>query len=101
VRRAYLGVAGATRPVPPRDADRLGRSTAIGVTEVVDGSPAARAGLRPGDLLLEVDGVAVRDAGGLQRLMVAGAIGRPLTLRVLRNGRTDEIHAVPGELRES
>src|SRR5438132_974533 len=33
VRRAYLGVAGATRPVPPRDAHRLGRSTAIGVTE--------------------------------------------------------------------
>ena len=100
VRRAYLGVAGATRPLPPRDADRLGRSTAIGVTEVVDGSPAARAGLRPGNLLLEVDGVPVRDAGGLQRLMVAGAIGRPLTLRVLRNGRTDAIDAVPGELRE-
>ena len=101
VRRAYLGVAGATRPVPPRDAHRVGRSTAIGVTEVVQGSPAARAGLRPGDLLLDVGGTPVRGAGDLQRLMVASAIGRPLTLRVLRDGRTDDLDAVPGELREA
>jgi S1-C subfamily serine protease len=92
VRRAYLGVAGATRPLPPR--------TARGVAEVVDGSPAARAGLRPGDLLLEVDGTPVRDAGDLQRLMVAGAIGRPLELRVLQGGRIVELSAVPGELRD-
>ena len=101
VRRAYLGVAGATRPVPPRAAHRLGRSSAIGVTEVVQGSPAARAGLRPGDLLLDVGGTPVRSAGDLQRLMAAGAIGRPLSLRVLRDGRIDDIDAVPGELRES
>jgi S1-C subfamily serine protease len=100
VRRAYLGVAGATRPLPPRTARELGRATAIGVAEVVDGSPAARAGLRPGDLLLEVDGTPVRDAGDLQRLMVAGAIGRPLELRVLQGGRMVEVSAVPGELRE-
>jgi S1-C subfamily serine protease len=100
VRRAYLGVAGATRPLPPRTARETGRSAAIGVAEVVDGSPAARAGLRPGDLLLEVDGTPVRDAGDLQRLMVAGAIGRPLELRVLQGGRMVELSAVPGELRE-
>jgi S1-C subfamily serine protease len=100
VRRAYLGVAGATRPLPPRTARQIGRTTAIGVAEVVEGSPAARAGLRAGDLLLEVDGVPVRGAGDLQRLMVAGAIGRPLGLRVLQGGRMAELSAVPGELRE-
>jgi S1-C subfamily serine protease len=100
VRRAYLGVAGATRPLPPREARRLERSTAIGVAEVVEGSPAARAGLRAGDLLLEVGGIAVREAGDLQRLMVAGAIGRPLALTVLQEGRMRELSAVPGELRE-
>ena len=68
---------------------------------MVQGSPAARAGLRPGDLLLDVGGTPVRSAGDLQRLMAAGAIGRPLSLRVLRDGRIDDIDAVPGELRES
>ncbi len=100
VRRAYLGLAGATRPLPPRTARELGRSTAIGITDVVGGSPAARAGLRPGDLLLDVGGTPVHAAGDLQRLMVAGAIGRRLGLRLLREGRPVELDAVPSELRE-
>src|SRR5437764_797437 len=47
VRRAYLGIAGGSRPVPPRVAATLGRRQAIEVVEVVAGSPAERAGLRP------------------------------------------------------
>ena len=43
---------------------------------MVEGSPAARAGLRPEDLIVEVDGVALTDVGDLQRLMVAERIGR-------------------------
>ena len=100
VRRAYLGLAGATRPLPPRTARELNRPTAIGITDVVGGSPAARAGLRAGDLLLDVGGTPVHAAGDLQRLMVAGAIGRPLPLRLLRDGRAVELDAVPSELRE-
>jgi S1-C subfamily serine protease len=100
VRRAYLGVAGGTRPLPPPTARRLGRRTGVGVAEVVEGSPAARAGLRAGDLLLEVGGIPVQAAGDLQRLMVAGAIGRPLALRALQGGRLVELTAVPAELRE-
>ena len=100
VRRAYLGVAGGTRPLPPRITRQLGRRSGVGVAEIVEGSPAARAGLRAGDLLLEVDGVPVHGAGDLQRLMVAGAIGRPLTLRALQGGRLIELTAVPSELRE-
>src|SRR3954467_1025530 len=49
VRRAYIGIAGGSRPVPPRAAARLGRDRAIEVVEVVDGQPAQRAGLRRGD----------------------------------------------------
>jgi S1-C subfamily serine protease len=101
VRRAYLGVAGGTRPLPPRLARQLDRRTGVGVAEVVDGSPAARAGLRSGDILLEVGGVPVRGAGDIQRLMVAGAIGRRLALRALQGGRLVELTAVPSELREA
>ena len=57
VRRAWLGVAVGPRPLPPRVAGRLGRGSAVEVVEVVEGSPADLAGLRPEDLLVELDGV--------------------------------------------
>src|SRR5437763_7332644 len=55
-RRAYLGIAGGTRPLPPRVSSRLQRSSGDEVVEVVDGSPAAQAGLRPEDLVVEPHG---------------------------------------------
>ena len=80
VRRAYLGVAGGTRPLPPRLADRLGQERGIEVVEVVDGSPAQLAGIRPGDILVAGDGAPLRDARDLQRMMTGDRvrrIGRP------------------------
>src|SRR5499427_2507327 len=76
VRRAYVGIAGGPRPLPPRVAGELGRDRAIEVVEVVAGSPADRAGLRPEDLIVSVDGADVTDVGDLQRLMTAERIGR-------------------------
>jgi S1-C subfamily serine protease len=98
VRRAWLGIAGAGRALSPRLARALGQPAGIGVSEVVAGSPAARAGLRDGDLILAVDGHPVTDAGDLQRLMLDEAIGRDLVVRILRLGETLELHAVPDEL---
>jgi S1-C subfamily serine protease len=98
VRRAWLGIGGAHRPLPPRLARRLGQRGGIGVTEVVAGSPAARVGLRSGDLILDVDGHPVVDAADLQRLMLDEAIGRPLRLRVLRLGELVDLDPVPAEL---
>ena len=66
-RRAYIGIAGGPRPVPPRLAGELGRRNAVEVVEVVDGSPAAKAGLRPEDLIVALDGTPVSSAGDLQR----------------------------------
>ncbi len=98
VRRAYIGIVGGSRPLPPRLAAQLGRGAGIEVVEVVDGSPAARAGLRPEDLIVEVDGVALADVGDLQRLMVAERIGRGLATKVFRDGHTSELTLVPEEL---
>ena len=98
VRRAWLGIAGARRPLPPRVARRLGQAAGIGVEEVVASSPAAAAGLRSGDLILEVDGHVVQDSGDLQRLMLDEAIGRSMRIRVLRLGELAELQAVPAEL---
>jgi S1-C subfamily serine protease len=98
VRRAYLGIAGGPRPVPPAARSEAGGDTCIEVVEVVDGSPAARAGLRAEDLILAVDGQPTARVEDLQRLMVADLIGVPVTVRLLRAGRAQEVELVPAEL---
>jgi serine protease Do len=98
VRRAYLGIAGGSRPLPPRVAARLGRDQAIEVVEVVAGSPAERAGVRAEDLIVALDGDALRDVGDLQRQMTDDAIGRELRLDVVRSGEPRTLTAVPSEL---
>jgi S1-C subfamily serine protease len=86
VRRAWLGVAVGPRPLPPRVAGRLGRRAAVEVIEVVEGSPAARSGLRVEDLLVELDGIPLDDADDLQRLMTSDRIGHRAKLSVVRDG---------------
>ena len=100
VRRAYIGVAGGPRPLPPRASARWGRRNAVEVVEVVPDGPAERAGIRPGDLVVEVDGRAVEDAADLQRMMVAELIGRPVEATVWRTERAVSLRLVPGELDE-
>jgi serine protease Do len=97
-RRAYLGIAGGTRPLPPRLARALGREAGVEVVQVVDETPAAEAGLRPEDLIVELDGVPVTDVGDIQRLMVVEKIGAPVPVRLLREGRELELSIVPAEL---
>jgi len=101
VRRAWLGLASTPAPLPPALARRYGRRQGVRIVEVVPGSPADRAGLRPGDLLLSAAGGPITDAQGLQRLMLADAIGRPLDLTVLRSGALVDVVAVPTELADA
>jgi serine protease Do len=100
VRRAWLGVAVGPRPLPPRVAGRLGRGTAVEVIEVVDGSPADLAGLRPEDLLVELDGLRLEGADDLQRMMTVERIGAAVKATVVREGELRAITLTPGELPE-
>ena len=98
VRRAFLGIAGGTRPLAPAIAQRLGRKAGVEVQEVVAGSPAAAASLRGGDVIVSVGDVAVAKAGDLQRLMVEAQIGAKLPLTVLRANKLVTVDVVPVEL---
>jgi S1-C subfamily serine protease len=81
VQRGWLGI----RPIEPA---RAGVELATGalVWIVVPGSPAARAGLQRGDVILKFDGIVVDDAERLRWLSANAGVGKPITLRV-RRGR--------------
>src|SRR5579872_6043040 len=98
VRRAFLGIAGGTRPLSPALIAKIGRKAGVEVQEIVAGSPAAAASLRSGDVIVEVDGAGVAKAGDLQRLMVEARIGARLTLRVVRDERLVSLGVTPTEL---
>jgi S1-C subfamily serine protease len=98
VRRAYLGLAGTPAPLPPALAAQRGQRLGLRIVEVVPGAPAARAGLRVGDVLLSAGAEPVTSAQALQRLMLADAIGRPLALTALRSEALVDVIAMPVEL---
>jgi S1-C subfamily serine protease len=98
VRRAYLGIAGGPRPLPPRVRSSVDMRSAVEVVSVVEGSPADRAGLRPEDLIVSVDGTPTATVDELQRLMVEELIGRPVQVRAVREGRVVSLRLVPDEM---
>jgi S1-C subfamily serine protease len=98
VRRAYLGFAGDSRPLPPRLARRLDRRGGVEVVDVVQGSPAERAGLRPEDLIVAIAGTPVEKVDDVQRLMTSELIGRETMVDVVRGGNDVRLTLVPVEL---
>jgi S1-C subfamily serine protease len=100
VRRAYIGIAGGPRPLPPQARTRLGRKGGVEVVEVVEGSPAERAGVRAEDLIVELDGRPIERVDEVQRLMTGQAIGQPLAVQVLRGERLLDLEIRPEELSE-
>jgi S1-C subfamily serine protease len=98
VRRAYLGIVAAPTPLPAWLHGRVGRKEGLRVAELVPDGPAARAGLRIGDVLVSAAGSPVTTARDLQSLMFAEAIGKTLEITVLRNGALVDVIAQPSEL---
>jgi S1-C subfamily serine protease len=96
--RAYIGIAGGSRPLPPRLARELGRTTCVEVVEVVEGSPAALAGLRPEDMIVAVEDTPVEGVDDLQRLMAGELIGSRVPATVVREGVRLTVELVPVEL---
>ena len=98
VRRAYIGIVGGPRPLPPRVARETGSLSAVEVVQIMPGSPADRAGLRAEDLIVEIDGVEVGGMDDVQRLTDSGVIDRLVAIIVFRNGARLELSLRPEEL---
>ena len=88
VTRGWLGVQ--IQPVTAGIADSLGLKKAEGamVDEPQNGSPAAKAGIEPGDVIIAVDGTPVKDARELARTIAMTAPNTSVKLDILRNGET-------------
>ncbi|MET1152992.1 trypsin-like peptidase domain-containing protein [Arthrobacter sp.] len=101
VRRAYLGLVSTPVRLPAHMALRSGQRDALRVVEVIAGSPAGRAGIMPGDLVVDAGRRHVSSAESLQKLLFADAIGVPFPMTVLRSGALVDVIALPEELAET
>ena len=88
-------------PLPPALAAKTGRRRGLQVAQVLPGSPAADAGLRVDDIVLDASGQPIASSTALQQLMVEDAIGRRIEITVWRNGALVDVVAVPRELVDS
>ncbi|MFZ4122219.1 MAG: Do family serine endopeptidase [Caulobacterales bacterium] len=91
-RRGWLGVTFSALQVTP--------SRGAIVSRVSPGGPAARAGLRPGDVIARFDGRAVPDDRALTRMIAEAEVGRAVSLEVLRGGREMTVAVEIGRLDE-
>jgi S1-C subfamily serine protease len=100
VRRAWLGISGAQITLAPALAKRIGSPTGLQVAGVSPNSAAEEAGLRRGDVVVELAGRLVVSTTAVQQLMVEDAIDKPIEITVWRNGALVDVIAVPRELDE-
>ena len=101
VRRAYIGIAAQQLALSRRrrHAAGLAQENAVMVANVEPGSPAQRADLRVGDIILSLDGIPVTGADDLIRMLAGEKIGRAVEIDTLRSGERHTLSLVPGERR--
>jgi S1-C subfamily serine protease len=99
VRRASIGVAGHTAPLPRRVAHAAGLANRSGVVVIAveARSPASRAGIAQGDVILALDEQAITGVDDLVRLLDGSRIGQPSRLRLLRQGEVRDVEVTPVE----
>jgi S1-C subfamily serine protease len=99
IRRSYLGVGGQTAKIHRRLVRHfhLPNETGMLVIHVEPGSPASRAGLREGDMIVEFDGHAVAGIDDLHKLLTGAQVGVRSTLAVLRHTEKLQLEIVPEE----
>jgi S1-C subfamily serine protease len=100
VRRSHLGVAGQDTPIPRRlvRLHHLAHERGVTITAVSEGTAAAEAQLRPGDLIVEFAGEPVRGVDDLHRVLTEERIGELLPLKIIRRGELRRVLVTPREI---
>jgi S1-C subfamily serine protease len=100
VRRSHLGVAGYDTTIPRFyvRTHHLPHDRGVAVNAVTENSAAAAAELRPGDIIVEFAGEAVRGIDDLHRLLTEERIGELLALKIVRRGELRRVLVTPREV---
>ena len=100
VTRGWLGVM--IQRITPELAESLGVEGTSGalVSEVVPDGPAAKAGIKQGDIIVEYDGAAVKDSTDLPRLVARTGVGKDVSVKVRRGDGQEAFTVTVGELDE-
>ena len=99
VRRAHIGIAAQQFSLSRRrrHAAGLAQESAVMIASVESASPAERAGLAAGDIILTLDGNSVTGADDLIRILAGEKIGRTVEIETLRNGEQRRVSLIPDE----
>ena len=99
IRRSYLGIGGQTAKIHRRVVryHRLPNETGMLVAHVEPGSPASRAGLREGDVIVEFAGQAIAGIDDLHKLLTGAQVGVRSPLTIIRNTEKLQLEVVPEE----
>ena len=99
VRRGILGIAGQQMPLPLRVRQHSGlkQESGVRVMEIISGGPADHAGVRAGDVIVEIDGEPITGIDDIARLLDETRIGRRLRVKLLRHTAPIGIDITPEE----
>ncbi len=97
VTRGWIGVE--AREITPEmgESFRLGATTGVLIEGVLRGGPAERAGLKPGDVLVAIEGKPVKDPNAMLNLVAALVPGKPASIRLRRDNKDVDIQIAVGK----
>jgi S1-C subfamily serine protease len=99
IKRGYLGIRSQIVEIPEASMESLERAQQTGllIVHVEADSPAAKGGLMVGDIILDVEGIPVRDHDELMSQLIGEIVGRPAAVGVLRGGALSAVDIIVGE----
>jgi len=100
VTRGWLGVS--IQPITPELAKTFGLKQASGalVSDVVDGSPAEKAGVKQGDVIVEFNGKKVKSSSELPHIVGGTSVGKEVVMKIIRDGEELPLQVKVGELKD-
>jgi serine protease Do len=101
VTRGYLGVYLQEITDDLKQAMGLPSLEGVIISEVIDNTPASRAGIKAGDAILEFDGKAVKDLASFRILVASTKVGKTVNVKIFRDGKEKNLDLTIGEMPET
>jgi len=101
VTRGYLGVYLQEITEDLKEAMDLPSLEGVIISEVMENTPASRAGIKAGDAILEFDGQKVKDMASFRILVASTKVGKKVNLKIYRDGKTKNLDLTIGEMPET